>query len=467
LELMADFTRRAFLRRSAAYAGGTVGGFASLEALAAWVAANRSLRATRPEAQLGTGGYGPLRAAGPELALPEGFSYRVIGVEGSRMSDGYLTPGSHDGMAAFALPNGNIRLIRNHEVANPPRANASVGDPATAYDPGAGGGTVSLEIHPETRELIRDFVSLNGTWRNCAGGPTPWNTWLSCEEAFFGHESGFGATHGYIFEVPAALERAERSDPLTAMGRLVHEAVAVDPDTGIVYETEDHFRAGLYRFLPHVPYRTGERGDLRAGGRLQMLAIRDRPRYDTRTGQRAGRPLPAYWVDIEEPDPQGGPDDHSVVFEQGYARGGALFSRLEGCWYGNGSVYFDATDGGDAKLGQIWQYRPTGPDDGILTLILESPHRRVLNRPDNLCVSPRGALVICEDANTRRQYVRGLTPDGRVFDIATNIANDSELAGATFSPDGRTLFFNFLGNPARRIRGMTFAVWGPWELGAV
>jgi hypothetical protein len=235
----------------------------------------------------------------------------------------------------------------------------------------------------------------------------------------------------------------------------------------VVYETEDQSQAGLYRFLPNRPYLNGEVGDLRAGGTLQMLAVVDRLNYDTRRGQRAGRPLPVFWVDIDNVDPSGGPEAHSAVFEQGYAKGGALFSRLEGCWYGDGNIYVVATTGGNAELGQVWQYRPTGPDVGELGLVFESPRRSILNRPDNICVSPRGALILCEDANERRQYVRGLTRDGQVFDIAANIANDSEVAGATFSPDGRTLFFNILGNRARDALGMTLAVWGPWEQGAV
>jgi len=156
-----------------AFGGGAVAGVSALQALTSCA----SLGNRRVLAGVGDGGYGPLKDAGPELALPRGFQYRVLCVEGQKMSDGYRAPGEHDGMCAFPLPNGNIRLIRNHEVQNAPSLNAAMGDPATAYDRGAGGGTVSLEVHPETREVIRDFVSLNGTWRNCAGGPTPWGSW--------------------------------------------------------------------------------------------------------------------------------------------------------------------------------------------------------------------------------------------------------------------------------------------------
>jgi uncharacterized protein len=458
--------RRGFFRHSAEVGGRALAGFAALNALSG-ATASAAVGVTRPVAAAGDGGYGPLKEAGKELSLPKGFSYEVLGVEMSVMSDGCATPGRHDGMCAFPLPNGNIRLIRNHEVENQPAGNSAVGDVATAYDPGAGGGTTSLEIDPVTREVVRDFVSLNGTWRNCAGGPTPWGTWLSCEEAFFGPESGFGQRHGYVFEVPVTRERSEITQPIIGMGRFVHEAVAVDPTSGIVYQTEDHFQAGCYRFLPNEPYRDGQPGNLHAGGRLQMLAILDRPRYETHRHQHVGRSLPVTWVDIADPNPLGGPNDFQAVFNQGYDAGGARFSRLEGAWYANGNIYIVSTSGGDRELGQVWQYRPEGPDGGVLTLIFESRSRGVLKRPDNMCVSPNGCILVCEDANERRQYLRGITPEGRVFDIAANIGNDTELAGVTFSPDGRTLFFNILGDVYKKHLGMTVAVWGPWENGAI
>ncbi len=465
---MPNLNRRAFLSYSAGVTGTAVAGFAALEGIASWRDAAAARRAgPRLIAGLGEGGYGPLVPAGPELALPEGFSYRVFGIEGSPMTDGRATPGAHDGMCALPLSNGNIRLIRNHEVANTPAAGAAIGSARTAYDVTVGGGTTSLEIDPVSRELIRDFVSLSGTLRNCAGGPTPWGSWLTCEEAFFGQEVGFYRAHGYIFEVPAAVEEQVKAEPLVAMGRFVHEAVAVDPATGIVYETEDSGRAGLYRFIPNEPYRRGEGGNLAAGGRLQMLAIGDRPRYDTATGQTVGESLPVVWVDIEHPDPPGGRENLSAVFEQGWSAGGARFSRLEGCWYGDGNIYLIATSGGDARVGQVWQYQPLSLTEGELALVFESPHRRILSGPDNVCVSPRGGVVLCEDGSNDPQYVRGLTRDGRIFDVAANLADDGELAGATFSPDGRTLFFNVQGNTRAREPGMTFAVWGPWERGAL
>jgi secreted PhoX family phosphatase len=397
------------------------------------------------------------------LALPAGFEYTVIGKAGAKMSDGRLTPPRHDGMAAFHT-NGQLRLIRNHEVSNP------TGDPDIAmgvrpYDRLAGGGTTTLIINPETRELVQDFVSLSGTLVNCAGGPTPWGTWISCEETVLGQPKfsdvdgkqfgGFTASHGYCFEVAASADGEVVPVPIKEMGRFVHEAVAVDPVTNIVYETEDRMTAGFYRYIPNSP------GKLAAGGRLQMLAIKDRPNYDTRTGQKVGVALGAKWVDIKDPDPTStGPEsDQRAVYGQGIAQGAATFARLEGCWHGDGRIFFTSTNGGEQRLGQVWEYRPAGHEEGLLTMLFESPSADVLQSPDNLCVTPRGGLLICEDGDGE-QYVRGLTRDGRIFDFAKNMVpgyEDKEFAGATFSPDGKTLFFNI------QVPGLTFAIWGPWE----
>jgi secreted PhoX family phosphatase len=459
-------SRRDFLRHSALLAGAPLA-----PSLAGLVARSRGVRpAAAPvrRAALGEGGYGPLRAAGPELALPEGFRYAVLSRAGRPMSDGRPTPNAFDGMAAFALPNGNVRLIRNHENRDRPADARCKGDPARAYDPAAGGGTTSLEVRIDADggcAVVRDFVSLSGTIVNCAGGPTPWGSWLTCEESVEGRAHGWGREHGYIFEVPASAESEVAPVPLPAMGRFVHEAVAVDPATGIVYETEDRLMAGFYRFLPRTP------GVLRDGGRLQMLAVVGRPNYDTADGQRVGEALPAAWVDVENPDPSGTWGDHAAVFAQGFTKGGARFSRLEGCWHGGAkdpSIYFHATNGGDAKCGQVWQYRPTSADAGELRLVFESPSREVLDYPDNITVSPRGGIVICEDG-AGEQHVRGLTPDGAIFDVARNLLNADEFAGACFSPDGRVLFLNIMGSTldAGASLGVTVAITGPWERGAL
>ena len=414
----------------------------------------------------GEGGYGPLVSAGRHLALPRGFSYEVFGVEGEPMSNGSPTPRAHDGMAAFALPNGNVRLVRNHESAEPAATSSPIGDPALAYDARAGGGTTSLEVRVArdgSRELVRDFVSLGGTLINCAGGPTPWGTWLTCEETVQGTgTSGRGRKHGYVFEVDARAEEQVRAEPLKAMGRFYHEAVAVDPRSGVVYQTEDRETSGFYRFIPKRPGRLAE------GGTLEMLAVRGQPRFDTRRGQRSGVRLPVAWVPIPDVDPEGAEADSLAVYKQGLAGGGATFARLEGCFFADGRVIFHATNGGDLRLGQVWQYTP-GADGGELVLVFESASREMLNQPDNVTVSPRGGIVICEDAD-EVCHLRGLTRDGRIFDLARNILNTGEFAGACFSPDGRTLFVNTQGDVRsgqQGLLGRTYAIWGPWERGAL
>lgn len=474
---MNKVSRRDFLRRSAGLAGAvTVGSLAGIQGLPARAALAERGVPHGPFwpfwAWLGQGGYGPLQPA-PDLAdgvarlaLPSGFSYRSFGYAGTPMSDGFLTPLAHDGMAAFPLRNGNIRLIRNHEDRNGPGQGSLGGDAETKYDTQAGGGTTSLEVDPRTRQVVRDYVSLNGTIVNCAGGPTPWGSWLTCEETIAGPSSGWGQPHGYVFEVPMEANGPVDAQPLKAMGRFVHEAVAIDPDSGIVYETEDRGTSGFYRFIPDQP------GFLAAGGKLEMLAIQGRPNYDTSKGQRMGKHLRVRWVDVQDPDPASAETNDLAVFEQGAAEGGAIFSRLEGCWYGDGSIFFNATSGGDAGLGQVWEYRPRGNSGGQLILVFESRSAEVLESPDNICVTPRGGLLLCEDGDGQ-QFLRGLTQRGSIFDFALNTMNEYEWAGATFSPDGQTLFVNIQGAtrgpnpPAVGNEGMTLAIWGPWEDGAL
>jgi secreted PhoX family phosphatase len=416
-------------------------------------------------------GWGPVRPKAAQntgvqwLALPEGFEYNAFGQTGDAMADGRKTPPAHDGMACF-LVRGELRLVRNHEARDEAAPGASIGPVEKSYDATAAGGTTTLVVDPETRLLKRDWVSLSGTHVNCAGGPSPWGSWLSCEETVAGNVQakvhhkepdaivgGYEREHGYVFEVPAWIDEPADPQPIRGMGRFVHEALAFDPSTGICYLTEDTGEAGFYRFIPNVPGRMLE------GGRLQMAVIVGKPQHDTRQGQPQGASHQIAWVDIQDPDPADAGINEKAVFSQGLAQGGAIFGRLEGAWYGEGSIYINSTSGGDARQGQVWRYRPTG-EGGILTLIYESQAAEVLKAPDNICVSPRGALVVCEDGSGMNR-IHGLTIDGRLFDIAHNVFNGSEFAGSCFSPDGRTLFVN-IQNP-----GVTLAIWGPFEKGGL
>lgn len=455
---------RRSLIKSGLVAGTSVFGFQALFARPHLSKAELSRNAGNQE-----GGYGkltpkPAKNTGETFfALPEGFEYTVFGKTGTKMSDGHVTPGAHDGMAAFAV-DGKIRLVRNHEVRGKP--GEPIGKVAGSYDDVAGGGTTTLIVNPVTRELERDFVSISGTLVNCAGGPTPWGSWLTCEETVIGNATGqvyhkdtnpgggYHKEHGYIFDVSALADGQVQAVALKEMGRFVHEAAAVDPSTGIVYLTEDFRTSGLYRFIPNVPSK------LEKGGRLQMLKLTDYPDRDTRKGSLdlVNKPLRAEWVDIADPDPANTAQKPLAVFEQGKAKGGATFGRLEGAWYGMGSIFITATSGGEAQCGQVWKYTPQG-ENGLLTLLFESPSKDILDMPDNVCVSPRGSLVICEDGDNEN-FMRGLTPSGKLFDFAMNVMNESEFAGATFSPDGKTLYVNL------QTPGITAAIWGPWERGS-
>jgi uncharacterized protein len=463
--------RRSFLINLAYASGGAALAFGGLNNRAKILAETNNLAALRAY------GYGALtptltkNTSETFLSLPQGFEYNVIGKAGSVMSDGRKTPAAHDGMAAFQIK-GKIRLVRNHEVSGGriPRENFAIGK-GNHYDETAGGGTTTLVINPKTHEIERDFVSLSGTLINCAGGRTPWGSWISCEETTLGQTivtsptgakwGGFKKPHGYCFEVPAKADGTVAPVPLKAMGRFIHEAVAVDKKSGIVYLTEDNNPAGFYRFLPN------RKNHLSEGGTLQILRVKDKPNYDTRTAQSQRATFTADWVTIGNPDPAEADVDPLAVFKQGRAQGAAIFTRLEGCYAGDkGRIYIVSTSGGGNKGGQIWQYAPTSRDEGRLTLLFETPDRELLDMPDNICLHPKSDLLfICEDSDyigqggTRDNYLRILTPEGKIADFAKNITPNfinSEFAGSTFSKDGKTLFANL------QSAGVTLAIWGDW-----
>jgi secreted PhoX family phosphatase len=446
--------RRSFLK-SAAAGSGALALAGPLQAFAA-----RAAGAGPGDNGRGRGTYGPIapvadHTTGVELlALPAGFEYWSFGEVGSPMSDGLPTPAAHDGMAAFRWGR-KIRLVRNHEVRGPGTA---FGPADLAYDTGAGGGNTVIEFDPRDPGSPRSWGILSGTSTNCAGGLTPWATWLTCEET----TETLGKPHGYVYEAPASADGFRPATPITAMGRFAHEALVVEPGTNIVYLTEDNGgTSGLYRHVPDNRHRP------LAGGTLQMLKVVGQDNANLGASFPVGTMFDIEWVDIAEPDPATG---GATPFQQGAALGGASFRRLEGCWYSEDDrvIYFNSTDGGGASAGQVWSWRRERRRE-VLELVYESPSSDVLLKPDNLTVSPRGGVLLCEDPDRARQaFLRGLTEDGELFEFAANIRPGTipgtttpqsfdEFAGATFS--GGWLFVNI------QTPGITFAITGPWRNG--
>jgi secreted PhoX family phosphatase len=448
------FTRRHFLKSAAAISLGFTG-------LRRNVAAAAGISA----------GYGPLLPAGEFLDLPEGFSYRVLSRTGDAMSDGLLVPGLPDAMAAFAGPEGRTLLVCNHELKAGSLAAGAFGERNERvaslgsewfYDYGKGapalGGTSTLVIGP-TGEVERHYLSLAGTIRNCAGGPTPWGSWVTCEETMQVADEDHEKDHGYNFEVPASVQiQRARPLPLRQMGRFRHEAVAVDPVSGIVYQTEDKTDSLIYRYIPREP------GKLAAGGRLQALAVIDKPSLDTRNwedeaGLQVGSEdrLPISWIDMDNVE---SPADD--LRHQGFANGAARFARGEGMWYGNDAIYFACTSGGPAKKGQVWRYQPglhegTAEEaPGTLELFLEPNDADLVDKCDNLTVAPWGDVILCEDG-PEDDFLIGVTPEGELYRLGRNAYNKSEFAGSVFSPDGLELYVNI------QSPGITLAIRGPWK----
>ncbi len=510
-----DLSRRQVLKGgAAAMAVGAMTSLGALYSRQAMAAGDPTRLAPIP------GRYGPLapvadEATGlPLLQLPPGFRYRSFGWSGDLMADGRPCPDRHDGMAVvtvrkpgrphdkhdhhdFGRGHGHeLVLIRNHE-----RGGASPIQAPGMYDTGdigggqvAGGGTTTLTYRNGQWRSIE--ASLGGTLVNCAGGPTPWGTWLSCEEIKTDAVSSTGKKHGYVFEVHPDAHRTS-GRPLVGLGRFSHEAVAIDPRTGIVYLTEDdRNKAGLYRYVPND--RAGRYGSLENGGRLQAARVRGRKNVDL-TVAAIGDEYALEWVDIPDPDlgtiaaPSGFPDISagetlSGPFAQAWSDGALRMSRGEGIWYSNGKMFIvDTSTGTDSQgrkgrgNGSVW----------VLDLLTQrlralfvSGHQLAAHNPDNITVSARGGVLLCEDGGeSPDQYgpgarLIGLTRQGESFYFcknnieltSTQIANagkhidegdyrESEFCGACWDPFGRTLFVNI------QTPGITVAITGPWERG--
>lgn len=455
-------TRRGFVKRSAAVGAGlTLAG--PLTALAANGPGRKTL------------GYGPLSPT-PELdsgieflELPPGFKYRIISRQAEIMTDGNPTPGIFDGTGAFPGPDGSTVLIRNHENRSRTGEIPVVVPANRRYDGDLsvrGGNTKLVVESGGLREVRESFAVLAGTHTNCAGGVTPWGTWITCEEIFnYGSVGsnvtpGSGVPHGYSFEIPADASAPVRALPIRAAGRFSHEAVAwLD---GALYETEDRGDAAFYRYIPDRTPR--EFGDLASsGGALQALAVRGRPNFDANTAT-PGESYAAEWVTIEEPDPL-----TDTVRAEAQSKGAAIFDRTEGIWAADRRVYFDCTTGGEAGLGQVWEYAPRGASRGTLRLIYESTSVEDLENPDNLVIVPGTGDVFLQEDSDGEQFVRGVNRRGEIYNFARTVVNEGEFCGGCFSPDGHTFFVSQQGgrqadplSPTDADAALTYAIWGPF-----
>lgn len=432
-------------------------------------------------------GYGPL-IPDPQnfLDLPEGFSYKIISQMGNTMSDGLMVPGLPDGMATFSGKKGKVVIVRNHEISPDDLERSPYGKDngllskvprEKFYDYGQGelpglGGTTTLVFNEKTQEVEEEYLSLAGTIRNCAGGRTPWDSWITCEETLSkAGEYSNEQDHGFNFEVPA-LGPKGLVDPiaLKEMGRFNHEAVCVDPRTGIVYQTEDAHDSLFYRYIPHV------KGELAKGGKLQILAIKEQKSMDTRNWpvvseanpeiklppenpMEPGKWFETEWLDIDGID---SPDNDLRL--RGFAKGAARFARGEGTWFGDNELFFACTSGGQNQQGQVFRYVPgkfegtnrEHETPGKIQLFAEPNDTDICKSCDNLTISPWGDVVMCEDHSDA--YIVGLTPEGEFYKLGNNKGfPTSEFAGVCFSPSGKTMFVNM------QVPGITIAVTGPWR----
>jgi secreted PhoX family phosphatase len=405
--------------------------------------------------------YGPVSPKPDEttglnlLQLPDGFRYMSYSWTGDVMADEAFVPPLHDGMAVVDMQgsSGRAVLVRNHEAGG---GAPYVDKPSITYAADGAGGTTNLVFNTRRGRWEKAWSSLAGTIRNCAGGVTPWGTWVTSEETL-------AAGHGWNFEV-----NAQKGDPtpLVDLGRFNHEAVMVDHDSGYVYETEDAGDSGFYRFVPNVP------GVLKQGGQLFMLKVKGQPNANLGGAFPIGTTWDVEWVPIADPAAS-----TMSTYAQGATLGGARFRRLEGCWWGDRTGYFLSTDGGVVREGQVFEYDPAAE---TITLIYDSPGFAECDNPDNMVVTPRGGLILCEDnaggqgTFTAGERLLGLTLHGQVFTFAVNNivlttaynarvpAGDyrqNEWAGACYSPDGQWLFVNI------QTPGITFAITGPWGAG--
>ena len=386
------------------------------------------------------------------LDVHSSLSYNIISREGDLMSDGYSVPGYPDGMGAFSIDKGRIVLVRNHELGrtsgilkgpfkNPTMESVKLG--IKQYDSDSFGGTTNIVIDQSTNQVVKEYLSLIGTMTNCAGGITPWNTWLTCEENIYSKQDNL-VSHGYVFEVDPKKHELQDPIPLTQMGRFQHEAVAFDR-YGIAYLTEDRNDGLIYKYIPKTK-------DSLAKGSLYALKIKIKDSRNWKKRDIAkNKKYEVEWIKMEDVDP-----DSDTLREEGRQKGATVFARGEGITYDGDSIYICCTSGGKYKKGQIWKLTPSSNQNSALELWYEVDHEDGLNMPDNLTIAPWGDLIVCED-NPVLDRLWGITQSGRPYLIAENNYTSAELAGACFSPGGNTLYINIQQN------GLTISIDGDWN----
>ncbi|NUT31812.1 MAG: DUF839 domain-containing protein [Hamadaea sp.] len=354
-------------------------------------------------AQSGVGPYGPLQAADANgVMLPAGFTSRIVARSSLTVpGTGYVWHGAPDG--GFCYPDGSGWIyVSNAELAAP-----SGGAGALRF---AADGTV-LDAYPV----------LTGTDRNCAGGATPWGTWLSCEEVSF----------GYVWETdPRGVVPPARHP---AMGRFQHEAAAADPDRQVIYLTEDQPDGCFYRFRPTVW------GDLSAGVLEVMVA-------GTATSGSAT------WAVVPNPTPRKNRDA-----TRNQVAAAKRFNGGEGCYYADGVCYF--TTKGDNR---VWRFNAV-TDTYELAYDDNLTPNPPLTGVDNITGSASGDLFVAEDGGNLEICV--ITPDEIVATFLRLVGHgSSEITGPAFSPAGDRLYFSSQrGTTGSSSGGITFEVRGPFR----